>query len=200
VVDGLGLGVDTVAIFNIMFLVVQFSTVPLWIKITKKIGAKKAYIYALLTFVIGSPIFAIFGWSFLPALIIGMLGGIGNAGQGVAITVAISETIDNASVKSGKREESSYMGVLRFFTATAILWQVLIFMLVAMVTGYDATIEYDYSAGVVPSQLARIGLNLQISIIPATILLIASLIYLKLNTITKEVAIENKKKLLEMDL
>jgi len=56
------------------------------------------------------------------------------------------------------------------------------------------------SAGVIPIQLARIGLNLQISIIPATILLIASLIYLKFNTITKEVAIENRKKLLEMDL
>jgi len=136
----------------------------------------------------------------LPALVIGVLGGIGNAGQAVAFTVAISETIDNATVKSGKREESSYLGVLRFFTATAIFWRVLIFMLVAMGTGYDATIEYDYSAGIVPSPLARIGLNLQISIIPAIFLLIASLIYLKFNTITKEVAIENKKKLLEMDL
>ncbi|NVM19144.1 MAG: hypothetical protein HWN80_15625 [Candidatus Lokiarchaeota archaeon] len=56
------------------------------------------------------------------------------------------------------------------------------------------------STGVIPTQLARIGLNLQISMIPATILLIASLIYLKFNTITKEVAIENRKKLLEMDL
>jgi len=106
-----------------------------------------------------------------------MLGGIGNAGQGVAFTVAISETIDDATVKSGKREESSYIGVLRFFSATAIFWRVLIFMLVSMVTGYNATIEYDYSAGVIPSQLARIGLNLQISIVPAIILLIASLIY-----------------------
>jgi len=200
VIDGLGLGVGMVAIFNVLFLVVNFATVPLWVKITKKIGAKKAFAYALLIFVIGSPFFAIFGWLLLPALVIGVLGGIGNAGQAVAFTVAISETIDNATVKSGKREESSYLGVLRFFTATAIFWRVLIFMLVAMGTGYDATIEYDYSAGIVPSPLARIGLNLQISIIPAIFLLIASLIYLKFNTITKEVAIENKKKLLEMDL
>jgi len=208
VVDGLGLGVEMVAIFNILmvaifnilFLVVSFTTIPLWIKITKKVGAKKAYFYSLLTFVIGSPFFAIFGWSFLPALLIGILGGIGNAGQGVAFTVATSETIDNAAVKSGKREESSYIGVLRFFSATAIFWRVLIFMLVGMVTGYDATIEYDYSEGIIPSQSARIGLNLQISIVPAIILLIASLIYLKFNTITKEVAIENKKKLLAMDL
>ena len=189
-----------VAIFNVLFLVVNFATVPLWVKITKKIGAKKAFAYALLIFVIGSPFFAIFGWLLLPALVIGVLGGIGNAGQAVAFTVATSETIDNATVKSGKREESSYIGVLRFFSATAIFWRVLIFMLVAMVTGYDATIEYDYSAGVIPSQFARIGLNLQISIIPATILLIASLIYLKFNTITKEVVIDNEKKLLEMDL
>jgi hypothetical protein len=69
-----------------------------------------------------------------------------------------------------------------------------------MVTGYDGTIEYDFSAGIIPSIPARLGLNFQISIIPGTIVLIASLIYLKYNTITKEVAIENKKKLLEMDL
>jgi GPH family glycoside/pentoside/hexuronide:cation symporter len=200
VVDGLGFNVGMVAIFNVLFLLVQFTTVPLWMKIVKKIGAKKSYFYSLLIFVIGAPLFALFGWSFIPALVIGMLGGVGNAGQAVTIMVAISENIDDATVKSGKREESSYMGVLRFFSATAILWQVLIFMLVAMVTGYDGTIEYDFSAGIIPSIPARLGLNFQISIIPGTIVLIASLIYLKYNTITKEVAIENKKKLLEMDL
>ena len=30
---------------------------------------------------IGAPLFALFGWSFIPALVIGMMGGIGNAGQ-----------------------------------------------------------------------------------------------------------------------
>lgn len=199
-IDGLGLEVGSVAIFNVMFLVMQFISVPLWLKITNRIGAKNAFTSALLIFVIVSVLFALFGWTFLPALLIGMLFGIGNAGQGVALAAVISETIDNASVQSGKREESSYMGVLRFFTATGIFWQVLIFLLVGMATGYDATVEYDYAAGIVPSQQMIIGLNLQISLIPGMILLITTLIYYKLNIISKEVAIENKNKLLKMDL
>ena len=129
-----------------------------------------------------------------------MVGGIGNGGQGVVFTVAYSEAIDNASVQSGKREETSYVGVLRFFTTTGILWQVLMFMIVASITGYNPNIEYDYAKGIRPSEAARIGLNAQISVIPAGISLIAALIYFKFNKITKEVAIENKNKLLQMGL
>ncbi len=199
-VDGLGLPVETVAIFNLAFLAVSFISIPFWIKIIKKIGARKTFFYALVFGVFFSPLYLIFGWEFTPALLIGMLGGIGLAGQGVAFNSVYSQAIDNATVQTGKREESSYLGVLRFFSATAILWQILIFMLVAMATGYDATIDYDYAAGIVPSQMARIGLNLQITIIPSVIQTIGALIFFKFNKITSEVAIENKKKIIEMGL
>ena len=169
-------------------------------KIVKKIGARKSFCYAMLWSAIGSPFYLLFGWEFLIAVLIGMLGGIGNGGIAVSFNSVYSEAIDNAAVQTGKREETSYMGILRFFSATGLVWQVLIFMIVAYMTGYNPNIEYDYSKGIIPSQLARIGLNMQISVIPGAILLIAALIFFKFNTITKEVAIENKKKLFEMGL
>jgi len=129
-----------------------------------------------------------------------MLGGVGNAGIAVSFNSVYSEAIDNAAVETGKREETSYLGVLRFFSATGLVWQVLIFMVVSYITGYNPNIEYDYSKGIRPSELARIGLNMQISVIPATISLIAGLIFLKFNNITKELALENKNKLLDMGL
>ncbi len=73
-------------------------------------------------------------------------------------------------------------------------------MIVASITGYNPNIDYDYSKGIVPSQAARIGLNMQISVIPAGISLIVAIIFLKYNKITKEIAIENKNKLIQMGL
>ncbi len=200
VVDGMGLSVGMVAFFNLVFLGVQFASAPLWNKIANKKGAKKTYTYSLFLFVIMGILFPIIGWTLLPALILSGLGGLANAGQGIAFTAVSSETIDNASVKSGKREETSFSGVLRFFSASGIFWQVLIFMLVEIATGYDPTIIYDYNTGIIPSQMARIGLNLRISIIPAIIVLVTAIIYMKFNKITAEVALENKKKLIEMNL
>ena len=83
---------------------------------------------------------------------------------------------------------------MRFFSATAIFWQVLIFAIVGTITGYDPKL------GTANSDFAKLGLNLQMSLIPATIMVISSLIFFKLYTITKEIATENKKKLIEMDL
>lgn len=200
VVDGLGLPVEIIVWTNLTYLAVYFISIPFWVKITKKLGARKAFLYALMFGVILAPFYLFFAWSFLPLLLIGMLGGIASGGVGVVFTAAYSEAIDNATVQSGKREETSYVGLLRFMSATAILWQVLIFLIVATITGYNPNIDYDYSKGIVPSQAARIGLNMQISVIPAGITLIAGLIYYKYNEITKEVALENKKKLLEMGL
>lgn len=200
VIDGLGLPVEAVLPFSVGYISVTIISVPFWMKIVKKIGARKAYIYAMLVVVILSPFFLLLGWNYVPAVLFASLGGIGNAGMGVAFITAYSEAIDNASVKSGKREEASYLGVLRFFSATALLWQVLIFLVVATITGYNPNIEYDYDKGIRPSETARWGLMMQITVIPAVLLLIGALVLIKFYDITKEVAIENKNKLIQMGL
>jgi hypothetical protein len=43
-------------------------------------------------------------------------------------------------------------------------------------------------------------LNLQMSLIPATLMVISTLIFFKMYTVTKELAIENKNKLINLDL
>ena len=196
VVDGLGLDVGLVTFFNLGFLAINVVSIPIWMYLAKKLGAKNGYTLALLSAVAISPFFFFLGWDFVSALIIGTIAGFTNAGLGVLFNSLYSEVIDNATVKSGKREESSYLGVFRFFSATAIFWQILIFLVVQTFTGYDPTIDYV----TVAPELARIGLNAQISIIPASITLITTLIFMKLYTITKDKAIENKHKLKEMNL
>jgi len=193
VVDVLGMPISAMVVPVLVFLLVGFAVVPLWMKITKKLGCKKAYFYAILCTAISTASF-IFAWDYTTLIIIAALGGIGHGGNGVVFNAIVSESIDNATLKSGIREESSYFGILRIFSATSIFWQVLIFTVVQTMTGYDPLL------GTKNSNLAKLGLNLQMSLVPATCTLIIVLIFWKLYTVTKEQAIETKKKLIEMNL
>jgi len=193
VIDTLGLPIGMSALPQISFLLVSFITIPIWMKIARKYGTKTTYFYALISTVIGGAIF-IFAVDLPSAILLSAIGGIGHGGQGLILTAVYSEAIDNATVKSGVREESSYLGIMRFFGATGVTWQILIFMIVAAITGYNPTL------GTANTDFAKIGLNVQMSIIPAIISLIATLIFFKMNVITKDIAIANKEKLIEMDL
>jgi len=200
IVDGLGLPIETMIYFSIISLALSFLSIPFWMKTTKKIGARKTYLYALIWIVILTPVYLIFGWNLISALIISGLISAGAVGVDVSFTAVYSEAIDNAAVQTGTREETSYLGVLRFFTATAIVWQIFIFMIVASITGYDPSIDYWSKSPDGPPLLIKVGLNMQVTVIPASILLIAVIIFYKFNDLTKEVAMENKKKLIDMGL
>ena len=193
IVDALGLPISMVALPSLLFLLVSFAVVPIWMKLTKKLGSKKTYFYALLLTAVTTASF-IFATNYTIVLIIAALGGIGHGGQGVVLNVIFSEAIDNATLTSGIREESSYHGILRFFAATGIFWQILIFTVVQTITGYDPAL------GTNNSEFAKLGLNLQMSLIPAVLMVISALIFFKMYTVTKEMAIENKQKLIDLDL
>jgi GPH family glycoside/pentoside/hexuronide:cation symporter len=193
IVDALGLPISMVALPSLLFLLVSFAVVPIWMKLTKKLGSKITYFYALLLTAVTTASF-IFATNYTIVLIIAALGGIGHGGQGVVLNVIFSEAIDNATLTSGIREESSYHGILRFFAATGIFWQILIFTVVQTITGYDP------ARGTNNSEFAKLGLNLQMSLIPATLMVISALIFFKMYTVTKEMAIKNKQKLIDLDL
>ena len=198
IVDGLGLPIETMALFAIASLSLAFISIPFWIKVTKKLGARKTYMLGFTWIIVLAPVYLFLAWSLIPALILSAIIAIGWAGVDISFPAVYSEAIDDATVRTGYREEASYLGVLRFFSATAIFWWSVIFLVVSTITGYDPSIEYTPANP--PTLIQRIGLNMQISIIPAVILLIAILIFSKVNKITKEVAMANKKKLIEMGL
>jgi len=112
----------------------------------------------------------------------------------VIFVLLFAEGIDNATVNSGKREEGSYNGILRVFSAFSYFFQALIFAIVATITGYNPAL------GTNNSEFAKFGLKLQMSIIPMIIILIGTILFIFMYKITKEDAIKNKEKLIEMDL
>jgi len=193
IVDVLEMPITAVALPTITLLLVSFVTIPLWMKIAKKVGSRKAYLYLLLWTAISVASF-IFAVNYTIVIILAGLVGVAVGGSMVVYQGSTSEAIDDATLKSGIREESSYHGVLRFFSATAIFFQVLIFTIVQTITGYDPLLGPDNT------DLAKFGLLLQMSLVPAACMLIIALIFWKFCTVTKEKAIENKKKLIEMGL
>jgi len=167
---------------------------PIWTSIAKRIGIRTSYIIslALHTFIY---LMFFFVTDYIGMLIVISLAGIPTAANfGVLATLARAEGIDHSAVDSGKREEGTYLGILRVFSAFSYFFQVLIFTIVGLITGFDA----EQIPSVDP--FVRFGLNLQMSLIPMVLNICAVIIFYFTYTISKDKAAENKAKLMEMGL
>ncbi|MFX1429268.1 MAG: MFS transporter [Promethearchaeota archaeon] len=194
VTHNLGLEIGSTAIPLIMVNLIGILSAPIWTWIAKKIGVRRAYIIGMICVIITDFAF-IFATNILDVIILFTLAGFGyGATFGVITRLLEAQGIDNAAINSGKREEGSYMGILRIFTAFSYFFQTIIFSIVSGITRYNAAL------GIGNSDFAKFGLKFQMSIIPMIILLIGTLIFIFMYKISKEDAIANKIKLEEMNL
>ncbi|MFX0039803.1 MAG: MFS transporter [Promethearchaeota archaeon] len=194
VTHNLGLEIGSTAIPLIMVNLIGILSAPIWTWIAKKIGVRRAYIIGMICVIITDFAF-IFATNILDVIILFTLAGFGyGATFGVITRLLEAQGIDNAAINSGKREEGSYMGILRIFTAFSYFFQTIIFSIVSGITRYNAAL------GIGNNDFAKFGLKFQMSIIPMIILLIGTLIFIFMYKISKEDAIANKIKLEEMNL
>ena len=169
-------------------------SIPLWVKLPRKIGAKLAYIAGLSSAAIVYLAF-FFVSDYIGAVIVYGLYGISySALWGITFRMVQAEAIDNAAANNAKREEASLIGVLRVFSAFSYFFQSLIFVLVWTSTGYDPAKRANQT------ELAKLGLKLNMSLIPFVITVIGIILFAIMYTITKEDAVLNRKKLAELKL
>jgi GPH family glycoside/pentoside/hexuronide:cation symporter len=173
-------------------------TVFLWIRIAKKIGVKKSYIISLFLAVFGFILFFMVEDLGGLTLVIAFMGVSSSANLGVIFQLAQAEAIDNAAAISGKREEGTYMGVLRVFSAFSYASQTIIFAIVTSFSGFDANL--DWMDGLHQTSLAKLGLKFQMSLIPFFIIIIGTILFILMYKISKEKALENVNKLAELGL
>ena len=190
----LGLDIGQTAIPLMMVYLVGFALAPLWVWISKKIGNKKAFIIGMFLNAIGYFLLVLVT-NLLTVILVFTFCGIGfSATSGVIYGLLRAEGIDNAAVNSGKREEGTYTGILKIFTAFSYFFQTVIFAIVSGITGYNAAL------GIWISDLAKFGLKFQMSIILMIILLIGTIAFIFMYRLSKEDAGQNKMKLEEMGL
>ncbi len=194
VIHNLGLDIATTSLPLLMLILGGLILAPAWVYVAKKIGVRNAYLAALIFVILGN-LFFIFVTDLIGVIFVFAFASIGySATYGAVFRLLFAEGLDNAAISSGKREEGSYNGILRVFSAFSYFLQTLIFAIVGSFTGYNPAI------GVSNTPFAKFGLNLQMSLIPMIINIIGLIIFLAMYKITKEEAEGMKTKLREMSL
>ncbi len=168
-------------------------SVPLFLKLMQKLNDnRKAHIVgALLLIIFLMPLF--FFWDVTSLLVAGALFGIGIAGFKTPRFPTMSDALDETIIKTGEHQESIYMGVQTFFQRFSLIIQAVIFAVIHETTGFDPALEQQ-------SPLALIGLRLQASLIPAIILLVGLIVFIKFYDLKPDKTIMNKNKIIEMGL
>ncbi len=195
--DGLGYEVDSIEAIlpQLIVLIMTFVGSILFIPLVKKYGARKCGILSLIFF---SMFFLLlFSLIILPVALLNVFCVFGGLFYGGVIVSGIyigAEAIDNAVIKSGKREEGSFNGILRIFTAYSYALQTLIFAIVSVFTGFNSGDPSTYTP------LAYVGLLVQISLIPFFIVIAGAIVFALVYNISKEDALHNSKKLKEIGL
>ena len=190
----LGLGIEVMVMPGLLLIAFAVISIPFWVRLSKKISVKKLYIMGLSFSAIG--FFAFFFVNDYTGYVImsAFMGIVWSGNWGITFKMVQAQAIDNAAVINGKREEASYIGIFRVFSAFTYFFQSLIFVIVWTLTGYIPEKRANQT------ELAKLGLKLNISLIPATLALIAIIIFAIMYTINKEKALINKQKLAEMGL
>jgi len=143
-------------------------SIPLWRWIYAKKGPKYGLLLAISIFVIGIwPLFLVNDFIVLFALTI--LPGFGSGGM-IMTEPAISAAIDYDEIKTGKRREATFNGVLAFVARLSMVLSGLTLIMVQVLTGFDS------EASVQPPK-ALFGLKALVSLVPVLGGLLALLIF-----------------------
>jgi Na+/melibiose symporter-like transporter len=117
------------------FLIGAFVGVPIWLKIGRKYGTRKGYIYgSLLCIIFAIPL--LFVTDFILIIIFLSLLGASYASMWTLLYPGFSEVIDEIVVTTGKRKEGAYTGVRTFVGRLAFVIQALAFAIVHTLTNF----------------------------------------------------------------
>ncbi|MFX1567398.1 MAG: MFS transporter [Promethearchaeota archaeon] len=192
---------DAMTLIFAIFLLGSLISVPVWIKLLKRMNNNKKT-YLIGSFILCGVIVPLtFFQTFIDLMIISFLVGFGNGCVWtIGKPVMFSNIQDDFVVRTGKNQKGILVGTWAVLSLmTAFIDEVLI-TFVFTLTGFNAGLE-DYDALVASGanvDLVIGGIRLLCGIIPMLVLLIGTLIFWKLYPLTQEKVLENKVKLQEL--
>ncbi len=191
IVDVLGLDIAYTALPQVAALLGSFIFGILSYKLLRKYGAKKTFMIGIYLVIIGFflMIFTIDIWTLT---LFSFIMGLGMGAQITARGLMAVEAVDHDTLKYGKREEAQYFAINQIFSATGKTNSALLLALVV------AIFLYDPLKGTENTEFAKFGLLVYISIIPLIITIVAGFLIWKLFNISKDLAEDNKEKLLKL--
>ena len=175
------------------FLLGAVLSIPIFLKLMEKMDDNRKMHIIGIILLIGFLFFLGFYWDFYSLMIGVVLLGVGQAAFKVARFPCLADTLDEATGDTEVHQESVYMGVQTFFMRFSLIAQALIFAIVHVLTGFNPMRGTQ-------TDLALIGIRLQSAIIPAFVVILGFLIFLKYYDLTPEKTAINKQKLKELGL
>jgi Na+/melibiose symporter-like transporter len=159
------------ALLSAGFLIGSLASIAIWAKTVKKHGNRKIFMVGMfLTGIILIPL--IFISDLFTATLIMILVGVGVGAIWICVYPLYGDVIDEIVLETEKREEAVYFGIRIFFARIAFIMQALIFALIHISTGFDPALKTQ-------TNLALLGLRLQMAFIPMLFLFIGGLIFWK---------------------
>jgi GPH family glycoside/pentoside/hexuronide:cation symporter len=191
VVDVLGLDIAYAALPLLGVVAGSFVFGVFSYLLLRKYGAKTTYLVGICIATLGF-FMMIFSDSILTLTLFSLIAGMGIGAQVTSRGMMSSQAIDFDTLKYGKREEAQYFAVFQIFSATTKTWAAVLFAIIV------AIFLYDPLKGTENTEFAKFGLVVYLSIIPMIVTIISGILVWKLFNISKELADENKEKLLKL--
>jgi len=165
------------------FLLGGIISVPLWIKISRKLGNRKGLIYGMfITSLIFIPMMFI---SDLLLTIINVLFlGVGIGAFWTLMYPAFSDVLDENVLLTKRRREGTYNGVRMFFGRFAAVLSGLLIPMIHVLTNYQ-------EGALTQPPAAVFGIRITMALIPMLFYLISSILLWKFYDLTKEKVNEN---------
>ncbi len=184
---------DTTGIFAGMLGGAVIS-LPIWSAFSKRIhnnNQKLLIITAIGMAVAASLLFFFRSYTALTAVM--ALWGLFFGGFWCFMNPAFADVIDQIVLKHGKRDDGIFIGFRAFFGRLSYASQAIIFWAIHRATQFDNLASEQ-------SELAKMGIQLHLSFIPALLLIVGIILYAKFNTLTPELVAEHKVELKERGL
>ena len=179
-------------------LVGALVSTPLWVTVSQKVNDnKKMSIFAglLMTASFVPMIFAVTRWQWMATL---ALFGVSLGGQWFMDPPTMGDVLDDAAVRTGKREQSIYYGFQTFITRFGEALKAAVIAVAHIATGFvegKPTLAGQKAANPEGWKLVIIGIRVHTAIIPALLVLVMTIIFWRRFDLSPQKAAENRKKL-----
>ena len=176
-------------------LIGALVSILVWRAVAKRIRNNNQKLLVITSFAMAVASAALFFADSQLAFMLGMFAwGLGFGGFWTFMTPAMADVVDSVVVSEKRREDGVLMGVRAFFMRLAYTSQAIVFWLCHKLTGYDSTVSG------IQAPLARIGIKLHISLVPAVFFAIAAMCMLLINPLTPDKVEQNKEELKKLGL
>jgi Na+/melibiose symporter-like transporter len=167
-------------------------TAPFWYKLGKKIGIRKVTLMGGSLLGISSIMLIFVPPGFIGFVIAGIVAGLTGLVDGAMESMVMpvfSSIVDNHTLKTKKRKEGLYRGVMVFFQRLSFFIGFFLLWIIQMFFGYDHNLGADNTF------IAKLGFRFYMSLFPLIIMSIGAIAFWKFYRLSKEELEKNIKEL-----